>query len=165
MNKLTYTITIGLLASLPLFTGCETDEHDDEVPVIDMSGEQAFPENCVTVYRGESFTFVATFTDNKELGSYSLEMHHNFDHHTHSTDGEHCEEEGEEEEEKTPVNPFLLMKNYPLPEGLQSYNASVSIDIPADSDPGMYHFKVRLTDAAGWSAFKGISLKIADRSE
>lgn len=133
---------------------------DDEAPVIDMNGDTAFPQNCVTVYRGESFTFHARFTDNIELGSYSIEMHDNFDHHSHSTSAAHCELNPV----KTAINPLLFIEEYSIPEGLTEYFASVTIAVPADVDTGDYHFMVRLTDKSGWQTFEGISMKIAEKN-
>jgi hypothetical protein len=141
-----------------LLTACV--DIDDEVPVIDMSDGTAFPQNCVTVYRGETFTFHARFSDNRELGSFSIEIHNNFDHHTHSTSVAQCELEPV----KTAINPFLFIKEFSIPGGLTEYTATVSIDIPADVDTGDYHFMVRLTDKSGWQTFKGISMKIAERT-
>ncbi|MDD4489299.1 MAG: DUF4625 domain-containing protein [Paludibacter sp.] len=134
-------------------------ETDDEIPVIDMSSDNAFPQNCVTVYRGESFTFHARFTDNVELGSYSIELHNNFDHHTHSTSVVECELEPV----KKAVNPLLFIKEFSIPRGLTEYTASVTIDVPADVDTGDYHFMVRVTDKSGWQTFEGINIKIAKK--
>ncbi|MEA4982375.1 MAG: DUF4625 domain-containing protein [Paludibacter sp.] len=152
-------IHLILIFTSTLFFGCDDVVKDEELPVINMSGIAAFPQNCVTVYRGESFTFNALFTDNVELGSYSIEMHHNFDHHTHSTSSTECEMEAI----KTPVNPLLFIEEYDIPQGKKSYSATIEIDIPADVDTGDYHFMVRLTDKSGWQTFEGISMKIAER--
>ncbi len=141
-----------------LLTACM--DIDDEIPVIDMSGDTAFPQNCVTVYRGESFNFHARFTDNRELGSFSIEMHNNFDHHTHSTSVAQCEFEPV----KAAVNPFLFIEGFSIPAGLTEYFASATIDVPADVDTGDYHFMVRVTDKSGWQTFEGISMKIVEKA-
>jgi hypothetical protein len=141
------------------FSCIDDIEKDDVLPIIDMTANEAFPKTCDVVYRGESFTFEATFTDNVELGSFSIEMHNNFNHHTHSTDIVDCEMEPI----KSAVNPLLFIDEFDIPEGQKSYEATVEIAIPSDVDTGDYHFMVRLTDAAGWQALKGISVKIADR--
>lgn len=150
---------ILLITSILLFA-CDDTQKDDVLPVIDMSGDTAFPQNCVTVYRGESFTFNALFTDNVELGSYSIEMHNNFDHHTHSTSSTECELEAV----KASVNPLLFIDEYDIPQGKTNYSASIEIEIPDDVDTGDYHFMVRLTDKSGWQTFVGTSMKIADRN-
>jgi hypothetical protein len=151
---------LHMLFFLAFFAGCGDDpEKDDQLPVIDMSGNNAFPQNCTTVYRGESFTFHAVFTDNAELGSFSIDIHHNFDHHTHSTDITDCELGPV----KAPVNPFLLIEEQKITPGSTTYTANIEIDVPDDVDTGDYHFMVKLTDAEGWQALKGISFKIEDR--
>lgn len=157
MNKYIIYSIIALILALT-FSCVDDDEKDDLIPEIDMDTAGAFPQNCDTVYRGESFIFRATFADNVKLGSFSIEMHNNFDHHTHSTDITECEMEPI----KSPVNPLLFIEEYDIPEGQKSYEATVEISIPADVDTGDYHFMVRLTDAAGWQALKGISVKIAE---
>jgi hypothetical protein len=149
-------ILMGLMVAV---SACQNEVPDDVLPAIDMTAGEAFPLNCATVYRGESFEFNAVFTDNVELGSYSIEMHHNFDQHTHSTDAAQCATDAV----KPAVEPFRWIQNYPIPPGLQHFKASQSIYIPEGVDTGMYHFMVRVTDAAGWQIFKGISVRIADR--
>jgi hypothetical protein len=141
-------MSIGLIS-------CDRDI-DDVYPEIDISGVDAFPKNCDTIYRGQDFHFIATFSDNVELGSFSLEIHNNFDHHTHSTEGEACVFD----EDKPAVNPWFFLEQYTIPTGSQQYNANVPISIPADIDPGDYHFMIRLTDREGWQALTGLSVKI-----
>jgi hypothetical protein len=132
-----------------------------EKPAIDMSGASAFPLTCDIVYRGESFTFKAVFTDNRELGNYNIEIHNNFDHHSHSTDNVECEPD----EKKTPVNPFIYSKDFHIPGGMVSYEAGNIIHIPEDADTGDYHFMIRLTDKAGWQQLKAVSIKIRERKK
>jgi hypothetical protein len=43
---------------------------------------------------------------------------------------------------------------------VKSYEATTQITIPADVDPGDYHFMIRLTDKEGWQTLKGLSIKI-----
>jgi len=143
-----------------VFFACDDTIKDDKMPVIDMTSETAFPKNCGKVYRGESFTFNARFIDNIELGSFSIEMHHNFDHHTHSTSAEICELGAI----KAPIKPFLFIDQFSIPVSKTEYSATIEIDIPADVDTGDYHFMVRLTDKSGWQTFEGISVKIMERN-
>ncbi|MBW1657305.1 DUF4625 domain-containing protein [Flavobacterium quisquiliarum] len=147
----------GVLA-LAFISSCSSDntEIDTEYPVIDITGSNAFPIQCSTIERGQTITFKATFNDNVSLGSYSLDIHHNFDHHTHSTEVTNCEMEAV----KKPVKPMLFINNYTIPNGVKSYEATTQITIPADVDPGDYHFMIRLTDKEGWQTLKGLSIKI-----
>jgi hypothetical protein len=148
-----------VFAFFAVLTSCEDITKDEDTPVIDMSMSDAFPKNCVMVYRGEAFNYKVKFTDNIELGSYSIEMHHNFDRHSHSTSITTCDFDPV----KSAVKPFRFLREYSIPEKLTSYTATGSIEIPADIDKGDYHFMFRLTDASGWQTFVGISMKIADR--
>lgn len=143
-----------------LFTRCSKDKTqvDTIYPEIGLSIAGAFPQQCSSIKRGQTFTFKARFSDNVELGSYSLDVHHNFDHHSHSTEVEECELEAK----KAPVKPYLFIKDYPLTAGLQEYVATTEISVPADVDPGDYHFMVRLTDKEGWQTLRGISIKITE---
>ncbi|GGF00208.1 DUF4625 domain-containing protein [Flavobacterium limi] len=152
---------IKFMAGVLMFAfiiSCSSDnkEIDTEYPVINISAADAFPVQCSTIGRGQTVTFKAVFNDNAALGSYSLDIHHNFDHHTHSTEVESCEMDAV----KKPVKPMLFINNYTIPDGVKSYEATAQITIPADVDPGDYHFMIRLTDKEGWQTLKGLSIKI-----
>ncbi|SFL20396.1 DUF4625 domain-containing protein [Proteiniphilum acetatigenes] len=149
------------LTALLLLLSCgQEDDHDMEKPEIDMSGVSAFPLTCDVVYRGDSFTFKALLTDNRELGNYNIEIHNNFDHHSHSTDDVDCEPD----EKKTPVNPFIYNESFRIPDGMVSYQAESSIHVPDDVDTGDYHFMIRLTDKSGWQQLKAVGIKVRDRN-
>jgi hypothetical protein len=150
--------------SAVLLAACTREETDDEKPEIDLTVSGAFPQNCDTLWLGESFTFKALFTDNSELGTFSIEIHDNFDHHAHSTEVTECDQEPV----KTPVNPLYFTNNFEIPPGLTEYETNLQISLPAgnnegDFDEGDYHFFIRLTDKEGWSAQKGISIKMLHR--
>jgi hypothetical protein len=155
---------IVFAAVLLLLTACDKEETDQEKPAINLNSGSANPQNCDTLWLGEPFIFRAVFTDNQELGSYSIEIHENFDHHSHSTEVEECEHGLEKE----PVNPFDFLQDYIIPQGLTSYEPEIEITIPESNpdgpfDEGDYHFFISLTDREGWSAQKGLSVKIMSR--
>ncbi|UOR06779.1 DUF4625 domain-containing protein [Hymenobacter aerilatus] len=140
-------------------SGCSKDDDgavDTEYPVINVDFAEAFPKQCSVLKRGQPFTFRTLLTDNVRLGSVSVDIHHNFDHHTHSTEVIECTMQAV----KRPVNPFLLIKSFPIPEGVREYQTAFELSIPADVDPGDYHFMIRLTDQEGWQTVKGLSIKI-----
>ena len=151
-----------LLISVVFLGACSKDDNtseiDTEYPVIDISESTHFPKQCSTVKRGETFTFRARFSDNVELGSSSIDIHHNFDHHTHSTEIQECVMDPI----KAPVNPFQKIQNYTIPKGQRSYEIEQDISIPADVDLGDYHFMIRLTDQEGWQTIIGLSIKIVE---
>jgi len=163
----TYKIIIPIFL-LIFFNSCEKgDKIDTEKPVIDLTMADAFPVNCDTLYFGESFEFKVLFSDNVALGtinSFSIDIHNNFDHHSHSTEVTECELDPIKE----PVNPFLFIESYNIPDALSKYQTGLSISIPSGNtnglfDEGDYHFYISLTDKEGWSTQKGLSIKMLHR--
>jgi hypothetical protein len=154
-------IGIGLIL-IAAFSACKKDSNkeaiDTEYPEINVTAVNAFPKQCNTVKRGEKFMFRAQLSDNAQLGSVSVDIHHNFDHHTHSTEVESCSMDPK----KTPVKPFLLIQSYSIPAGLKTYDVQQEIMVPADIDAGDYHFMIRLTDKEGWQTIKGLSIKVSN---
>ncbi len=145
--------------------GCQKDEIDDQKPVIDLLGESTFPLNCDTIYFNEPFIVSLSISDNKELGSYSIAIHHNFDHHSHSTELTICEMWPV----KAPVNPFVFIQDFNIPAETASYQVNQVLEIPLSNsnglfDEGDYHFFISLTDKEGWSAQKGLSIKMLRRN-
>lgn len=163
MKKIsTFFVPVVLLLAL---VACQKDEETDkEKPTIDLTLQDAFPVNCDTLYFGEPFVLKVLFADNAALGSYSTDIHNNFDHHSHSTEVIECNPDPV----KAPVNPFTSIADYTIPEGVKSYQTNLTFSIPTgDSngqfDDGDYHFFISLTDKEGWSAQKGLSIKILHR--
>lgn len=154
--------SIWIFLSLTLFiSGCEKENDDvidDVPPEIHMDFKGAFPTQCSSLKKGEKFSFRARFSDNTELGAYSLDIHHNFDHHSHTTEFEECDLQPK----KAPVNPFLFIKSYDIPAGQKSHEAIQEIEVPSDVDSGDYHFMIMVTDGTGWSKMIGMSIKIVE---
>ncbi len=150
------------LLTFSLFVvSCQEPQVDMQKPIIEMTHEQSFPLNCDVLYFGETITLRALLKDNVELGTYSIDIHHNFDHHSHSTDVMSCDLLPK----KSAQNPFVYIKGYGIPDGKASYQTATEIELPIGNelglfDEGNYHFFISLTDKQGWSAQKGISIKI-----
>ncbi|WP_442587540.1 DUF4625 domain-containing protein [Pedobacter sp. AW31-3R] len=148
-----------LLLATVFFSACKKDEQDEidtTYPEISIAAPDAFPKQCSVIKRGEKFIFRAVLSDNVELGSVSVDIHHNFDHHTHSTEVTSCEMEPV----KVAVNPFLLIQAYQIPTGQKTFTVQQELTVPANVDTGDYHFMIRLTDKEGWQTIRGISVKI-----
>lgn len=166
MKKLRlFSFLIGLILFL---SSCSENENiDTEKPVIDITMQDAFPVNCDTLYFGETVEIKLLFSDNTELGSssaYSIDIHNNFDHHSHSTEVTECELDPI----KDPVNPYVFIESYDIPSGLSEYETNVSFSIPSSDgdtvyDEGDYHFYISLTDKEGWSTQMGLSIKMLYR--
>lgn len=163
MKVLKYFVVL-IVGSLSLFSCGKDEEIDVEKPVIDLAIADAFPQNCETLYFDEPFTVKVLLTDNVELGSYNIDIHNNFDHHTHSTETEDCLFD----DVKTPENPYVLIKDYAIPTSVTSYETELSLIIPSSDganpyDDGDYHFHLSVTDKEGWSSQIGLNVKILRR--
>jgi len=154
MKKLLSAII--LLCALGACSDSDDDTKDTTYPEITDAGIEASPLNCLLYQRGKVIPFKYVFMDNKELGSFNIEIHNNFDHHSHSTSAEECQFG----EKKKPVNPWVFNQDYTIPENQRTYTASFDIPIPDDIDLGDYHFMIRLTDKAGCQQIKSVSIKI-----
>lgn len=143
-----------------ILSGCSGDDSNEEVdqdkPVIDMRLDGGFPTSCSTVTKGQVIHFKARFTDNRELGAYSINIHHNFDHHSHDTEIDDCVLEPI----KIPVSPWSKTFTYTIPGQNKEFVAEQQITIPQDIDTGDYHFMIQLSDAQGWATMRGISFKV-----
>lgn len=155
-------LPIIMVLILAVISSCNKNEDiDTEKPVIENDFTGAFPQNCDTLYFGEEFTVRLLFIDNKELGSYSISMHNNFDHHSHTTEVANCDLDSV----KTPINPYTFIQDYSIPEGTVEFKTEVVLNIPGfdtngEIDEGDYHFFVSLTDREGWSTSLGLSVKL-----
>lgn len=98
--------------------------------------------------------------------NFNIEIHSNFDHHTHGTSSVECDEhqhDGQEEEQHQHQHSdagWVFNKDYEIPAGLKEYQGSLQINIPADAEEGEYHFMLRLTDHAGWQTIKSVPIHI-----
>ncbi len=135
-----------------------SSEKERVPPEIFPGGEFTSPLNCQEFPRGGFLPFSYVFSDDVELGSFNLEVHNNFDHHTHSTEAGECRQDPV----KQPVNPWIFNQDYPIPAGETVYEANLRIPIPADVDPGEYHFMIRVTDASGWQQLRSVSIRISE---
>lgn len=150
-----------LFAMALAFNACSSDDSksvDDVKPTIDSSFADTFPTSCSTVTRGGAINFKALFKDNVALGAYSINVHNNFDHHSHDTEVDSCPLDAK----KTPVNPWSETFTFTIPANSAEFLAEQQIIVPEDIDTGDYHFMIQLTDAQGWATMRGISIKVVD---
>lgn len=157
MKKIKICLAFIMLTSL--IWGCKKDKNtviDTEYPEVNVVVAEAFPKQCSELVRGSTVTAKIVVSDNVELGSVSIDIHHNFDQHTHSTEVDDCGLDNK----KTPVNPLTLIRTIPVQAGSKTYTANTNIEIPSTIDPGDYHFMIRVTDKEGWQTMKGLSIKI-----
>lgn len=155
-----------ILVTVSIFVIACSDDNDvdTEKPSIDLTSADAFPVSCDTLYFDEPFTVKALFTDNVELGSYNIDVHNNFDQHTHSTEFAMCTLDAV----KTAVNPYVFIQDYTIPVASADYRTEVPLTFPASNgtglyDEGDYHFQITVVDKEGWSTLVGFNVKILHR--
>ncbi len=164
MMKYLFNFLIIVLSML--FTNCKKTSVDLHPPEIRLDIPGAFPVNCDTLYFGDTFTFKVLFTDNFELGEHeavSISIHDNFNHHAHSTEISDCPRSPAPSSNSP--NGFTMIQNFSIPGGKKEHEAEIDFYIPTGDDDGEYdegdyHFFISLADKEGWSAQKGLNIKI-----
>lgn len=153
LKHLFCTVPVLLLAACSSNSDSTIDE---EKPSISVNYADGFPQACQTLERGKSYSFRAKVTDNVALASYSLNIHHNFDHHTHDDQGAQCKLGTIKEA----VNPLLFIGNHTIENGATSYEINISVTIPDDIDLGDYHCAYSVTDQTGWQSRTSVDINI-----
>jgi hypothetical protein len=138
-----YNLTcVSALLSILLITGCTTGDGD---PIDITAPEIEVRQPVVGDYlmAGGYIQFEATFLDDLELGSYSIDIHDNFDGHGHGRIAGINDDPS--------LIKWSSKNNYIIPEGYIMYNAQHDddIEIPANAMAGPYHFIVQAVDQAG----------------
>jgi len=127
---------------MTFLAGCifgDGDLVDVEPPTIEVIQ----PESHGYMNAGGYVNFEGIFKDDLELGSYSIDIHDNFDGHGHGRIA-------------IPSDDPALIKwysknNYTIPEGMIIFNAQHDddIEIPANIMAGPHHFIVQAVDKVG----------------
>ncbi|MDR1981597.1 MAG: DUF4625 domain-containing protein [Tannerellaceae bacterium] len=140
------------LTAIPctLFVSCDNDE-DTTKPVINLIE----PEEGDVLQIGSDVHFEMELSDNDLLRSYKVDIHHNFDGHTHTS----ATKAGEE------TIPFSYSHAWDI-SGQK--NASIhhhEILIPENATPGDYHLVVYCTDASGNESYVAINIELSHDGE
>lgn len=153
-------ISLVLFSVLLILIACTSDdiEKDLEKPTITVNYADGFPTGCTQLQKGQTYTFKARATDNVELAAYSLNLHHNFDHHTHDDQDGDCDLD----ETKVAVNPLIYMENFNITESFKEYEILINVHIPDDIDAGDYHCTFSVTDTTGWQSTTSVDIKIIE---
>lgn len=162
------------IATIVAFEACENQSKDITPPVID---EATFlPADCDIYYLGDTLFVHFVCSDDTELGNFNIEIHNNFDHHTHGTSDVDCEEEegdehhheeGEEHEHEHEIleGAWVYNQDFAIARGLKSDTIDIDIPVPDDVLEGDYHFMLRLTDRAGWQSIKAVPIHLKHLGE
>jgi len=171
MKKIKYmSLMMALATVLSLcFTACSSDDEKDMTPPV-ISGQGiavASPINCEVYHPGDVIPVRYMLTDDMALGSFNIEVHDNFDHHTHSTEGDNhegteCEDhDGEHHHDgKEEGTTWKYNESFKIDGGVTAYPINVDITVPKDARHGDYHFMIKVTDLAGWQQLKALAIKI-----
>lgn len=143
-----------------LFACSENDELDIDMekPTIDLDYNEGFPKSCTQLVKGQTYQFRVQVMDNLALASYSLDIHHNFDHHTHDDQGEKCTFDPVKE----PDNPMVYIQNFSIENRPKFYEISIPVTIPLHVDSGDYHCQYSITDQTGWQSRTSVDIKIVN---
>lgn len=148
--KTTYlSSTVLLLLYITFLSSCEKDNGDTTKPLIEVSG----PVTNDVFYIGNEIHFEVDFSDNEELKSYKIDIHDNFNGHTHKNT-------------KDDGTPWHFQKSWDFEPGQK--NAHIhhhEIVIPTEIDgektaTGNYHFMIYCTDAEGNESWTPIAIEI-----
>lgn len=133
-----YIYSVISLIVCAFVASCSKDkeEVDTTKPVIELNE----PEDGDELQIGANIHFECDFSDDVKLGSYMVEIHNNFDGHSHKAAATRASE-GEQ--------PLYLKKSFDLSGMRNAHVHHHDIFIPENTKPGTYHLMVYCTDAAG----------------
>lgn len=139
-----------------LFTSCSDDEViDTEKPGITLLE----PHNEDQIAPGDELHVEVTFTDNVELAAYKIEIHEDFDEHTHAV-----------LKTSHDLNPWSEDKTFTIPAGKTSHQAIHSFSIPTEINgmhvsEGAYHLGIFATDTSGNQEEVFVTIHIESHTE
>jgi len=153
LKKTAFTLFVSLLL---INCSSESEDIDKEKPSITINYDNGFPKSCTILEKGKQYTVKVKVSDNIALATYAIDIHHNFDHHTHDDQGSLCELSPI----KNPISPLIFMENYNIDNEVKEYEISQSITIPTDIDTGDYHCQISVIDITGWQSRTSVDIKI-----
>lgn len=138
MKTKTILSTFCLLALFALVSvSCKDSDSDTTKPVIALHE----PEDGEEIKIGADMHLEMDLSDDVMLKSYMIEIHNNFDHHSHGSTRAAAPS-------SETVN-FTFNKSYDLSGKKTAHIHHHDVVIPANATPGEYHLMVYCTDASG----------------
>lgn len=153
---------IPLLLFITCFLACSSEDTitenqpDKQKPTISINYENGFPKSCEVLNKDKTYIIKVMVSDNLGLASYAIDIHNNFDHHTHDDQGSKCDLDPIKKSE----NPWIYMENFAIESSPKTYEINQSITIPNDKDIGNYHCQISVIDVTGWQSRTSIDIKI-----
>lgn len=139
-------LILSFLAVVTL-VGCKKEDVDTTVPSVDLFTINGAMEE-VTVSAGVAFQVAVEVSDNEALGQFKLDIHDDFDGHTHGKNW-------------APWDTLII-------GNISGTNQQINLGIPVPSwaAAGAYHATLRLIDARGNEApYQTMTLYITNGSE
>ncbi|MDR1456110.1 MAG: DUF4625 domain-containing protein [Tannerella sp.] len=143
MKARTIFFSIGLTAILSVVCNACTEDSDTTKPEILV--EEPADGEILHIGDESGVHFEAEFLDNEMLASYKVNIHPNFDDHSHT---------------RAETVDFEFDKSW----SISGKNAAVhhhEISIPENATPGAYHLMVYCTDAAGNESHVAIQVELS----
>lgn len=140
-NNLLYIIPMLLL----FITSCSDDDDnilDTEKPTVTINE----PEEGEVFEVGGELHFDILLSDNQMLASYKVDIHNNFDGHTHSGI---IKADNNLTRQQTDVAPWSYNETFEIEGNQTTFEAHEHIAIPDNVAEGNYHLGITVIDAAG----------------
>ena len=133
---------ISLLATVTfMFSSCDNDDSSDTTkPLIELHEPEE--GQALEIGNEHGVHFEMDLSDDVMLKSYKIEIHSNFDHHSHGGNSRAAQETVD-----------------------FSFNRSYDVVIPANATAGDYHLMVYCTDAAGNESYIARNIKLSNEVE
>ena len=178
MKKIVFmSLFMALIATTATLVITSCNKQKDLTPP-EISDEGFLPADCDIYYLGDTILVHFVCSDNTELGNFNIEIHNNFDHHTHGTSAVDCDEEGEEHyhdhedgdedhdhHHEEVEGAWVYNQDFAIARGLTCDTVNLEIPVPTDVLEGDYHFMLRLTDRAGWQSIKAVPIHLHEPGE
>lgn len=149
--NLSFFLAISLFVFPSLFLSCSDDDGDTTAPVINLKA----PVEGAVLKIGSDVHFDLELLDNEMLASYKVDIHNNFDSHTHS----------KASNSDNDTAPFAFQKSWDV-SGLKKTSIHHhEIIISENATPGKYHLVVYCTDAAGNESHIARNIELSHEGE
>ncbi len=164
MRKLNKNLFVTMVALLAIgFVSCRKEKIDTEKPTITIHA----PHNQGHLLIGgkNGVHFDVEFADNVALKSYKVDIHNNFDGHSHQLPAV------QRVQANNDSIAFSFMRAWNTIEGQKNakvHQHEIKIPVEINGKPvktGNYHFVVYCLDKAGNESFKAIDVKLSYHAE
>ncbi|MDR1863977.1 MAG: DUF4625 domain-containing protein [Bacteroidales bacterium] len=148
-----FYIYICLTAAVTVLSAsCDDSGQGDAVkPVIELHE----PAEGDVLKTGSDVHFEMDLSDDVELKSYKVNIHPNFDGHSHNKAGEETEATVD----------FEFERSWDVSGKKNEHVHHHEIEIPENATPGAYHLMVYCTDAAGNEAHIAVNIELSHDGE